>query len=391
MRRVNNNLIILMKFQKGGKKMLMSKGWKAVVILSVFLLLLASLAGCAKTPTGESQGSQNQSAQQTPQQTAQSEKIRIGLSMDDLRLERWQRDRDYFVEKAEELGAEVLVQSANGDDQTQLSQCENLIAQGVNVLVIIPHNGDAMAPIVEEAHKSGVKVIAYDRLITNSDVDYYISFDNVKVGELQAQAIVEKVPSGNYFLMGGSPTDNNAKLLREGQMKVLQPLIDKGDIKVVGDQWVKDWLAEEALKIMENALTANKNKIDAVVASNDSTAGGAIQALAAQKLAGKVAISGQDADLAACQRVVEGTQTVTVYKPIKLIATKAAELAVAAAKNEKVETNGATNNGKIDVPSVLLTPIPVSKDNMAETVIKDGFHKLEEVYKNVPKDQWPKT
>lgn len=369
--------------------MVRTRLWKSFVFLTVFLILLASLSGCAKTPKSESQGQENQSTQQE-QQSTQDEKIRIGLSMDDLRLERWQRDRDYFVEKAEELGAEVSVQSANGDDQTQMSQCENLIAQGVNVLVIIPHNGDAMAPIVEEAHKSGVKVIAYDRMITNSDVDYYISFDNVKVGELQAQAVVKKVPKGNYFLMGGSPTDNNAKLLREGQMKVLQPLIDKGDIKVVGDQWVKDWLAEEALKIMENALTANKNKIDAVVASNDSTAGGAIQALAAQKLAGKVAISGQDADLAACQRVVEGTQTVTVYKPIKLIATRAAELAVAVAKNEKVETNGTTNNGKIDVPSVLLTPIPVDKDNMVDTVIKDGFHKLEEVYKNTPKDQWPK-
>jgi len=310
--------------------------------------------------------------------------------MDDLRLERWQHDRDLFVQKANELGAEVLVQSANGDDATQFSQAENLISQGVKVLVIIPHNGDAMAPIVEEAHKAGVKVLAYDRLITNSDVDYYISFDNVKVGELQADAIVKQVPKGNYFLLGGSPTDNNAKLLRQGQMNILQPLIDKGDIKVVGDQWVKDWLPEEALKIVENALTATNNKIDAIVASNDSTAGGTIQALAAQKLDGKVAVSGQDADLAACQRIVEGKQTMTVYKPIKQLATRAAEAAVAMAKGETIETNGSVNNGKIDVPSILLTPVAVDKDNMVDTVIKDGFQKLEDVYKNVPREQWPK-
>ena len=271
------------------------------------------------------------------------------MSIDDLRLERWQKDRDIFKKAAEDLGAEVIVVSANGDSQKQLTDAENLLSQGVDVLVIIPNNGEVMAPIVDEAHKAGVKVLAYDRLITNSDVDFYISFDNVKVGELQAQAIVEKMPKGNYFLMGGSPTDNNARLFRDGQMKVLQPLIDKGDIKVVGDQWVKDWLPEEALKIMENALTANNNKIDAVVASNDSTAGGAIQALNAQGLAGKVPISGQDADLAGVKRIVEGTQTMTVYKPIKTLAEKAAQIAV-------------------------------TQENLKETIIKDGFQKESDVY-----------
>lgn len=350
-----------------------------LILVSICILSLLMMAGCTKQESTAAKAPQNGKA------------IKIGLSMDDLRLERWQHDRDLFVAKAKELGAEVVVQSANGDDQTQFSQCENLIAQGVNVLVIIPHNGEAMAPIVEQAHKAGIKVLSYDRLITKSDVDYYISFDNIKVGEMQAEAIVKLVPKGNYFLMGGSPTDNNAKMFRAGQMKVLKPLIDQGDIKVVGDQWAKDWLPEEALKIMENGLTANNNKIDAVVASNDSTAGGAIQALAAQGLAGKVPISGQDAELAACQRIVEGQQTMTVYKPIKNLATAAADLAVKMGKGETLKADGVVNNGKIDVPSVLLAPVSVDAKNIVDTVIKDGFNKLEEVYKNVSKDKWPKV
>jgi D-xylose transport system substrate-binding protein len=364
----------------GGKSIVFKgKSVKILVLISICIISLLMIAGCTK---------QESTTAKTPQK---GKAIKIGLSMDDLRLERWQHDRDLFVAKAKELGAEVVVQSANGDDQTQFSQCENLISQGVNVLVIIPHNGEAMAPIIEQAHKAGIKVLSYDRLITKSDVDYYISFDNIKVGEMQAESIVKLVPKGNYFLMGGSPTDNNAKMFRAGQMKVLQPLIAQGDIKVVGDQWAKDWLPEEALKIMENALTANNNKIDAVVASNDSTAGGAIQALIAQGLGGKVPISGQDAELAACQRIVEGQQTMTVYKPIKNLATAAADVAVKMGKGETPKSDGVVNNGKIDVPSVLLPPVAVDAKNMVETVIKDGFNKLEEVFKNVSKDKWPKV
>ncbi|WP_439238879.1 D-xylose ABC transporter substrate-binding protein [Lonepinella sp. BR2919] len=306
--------------------------------------------------------------------------LKIGMSIDDLRLERWQKDRDIFVNKAESLGAKVSVQSANGDAQAQISQIENMLNRGIDVLVIIPFNGEVLSNVIAEAKKEGVKVLAYDRLINNADIDFYISFDNEKVGELQAQSIVEKKPEGNYFLMGGSPVDNNAKLFRKGQMKVLQPLIDSSKIKVVGDQWVDSWLAEKALQIMENALTANKNNIDAVVASNDATAGGAIQALSAQGLSGKVAISGQDADLAAIKRIIDGTQTMTVYKPITTLADKAAEISVALGKNENVQSNSTLNNGLKDVPAYLLDPIAVTKDNIDETVIKDGFHKKEAVY-----------
>lgn len=303
-----------------------------------------------------------------------AKEVKIGMAIDDLRTERWQKDRDIFVNKAESLGAKVFVQSANGNEETQMSQIENMINRGVDVLVIIPYNG-RIKQCYQRSKTRRIKVLAYDRMINDADIDFYISFDNEKVGELQAQSLVNIVPEGNYFLMGGSPVDNNAKLFRAGQMKVLKPYIDSGKIKVVGDQWVDGWLPENALKIMENALTANNNKIDAVVASNDATAGGAIQALSAQGLSGKVAISGQDADLAGIKRIVAGTQTMTVYKPITLLANTAAEIAVELGNDQQPKADTSLNNGLKDVPSRLLTPIDVNKDNINETVIKDGFHK----------------
>jgi D-xylose transport system substrate-binding protein len=340
-----------------------------VVAFSLFVL------SCARSPE------QNTAA---PAAANKSGKIRIGLSMDTLKEERWQKDRDIFVRRAEELGAEVLVQAADGKDETQVKQAESLLTQGIDVLVVIPHNAEVSATIVEAAKRRNVPVVSYDRLIKNSDVDLYISFDNEKVGVMQAQYLVDKAPKGNYILIGGAPTDNNAQMFRGGQMKVLQPLIDKGDIKVIADQWARDWLAEEALKHTENALTKNEDAVAAVVASNDATAGGVVQALNARNLSGKVFVSGQDADLAALQRIVGGTQSMTVYKPVTILAVKAAEAAVALAKKEKVETTSKVNNGKIDVPSILLEPISVDKGNLDATVIKDGFQKREDVYKNAP-------
>ena len=297
----------------------------------------------------------------------------IGFCIDDLRVERWARDRDYFVAAAKKLGATVSVQSADASEERQISQIENLISRGVDVIVIVPFNSKTLGNVVAEAKKAGIKVVSYDRLILDADVDAYISFDNEKVGELQAKGVFDAQPKGNYFLLGGAPTDNNAKMLREGQLKVLQPAIDRGDIKVVGQQWVPEWNAATALRIVEDALTANSNKIDAIVASNDGTAGGAIQALAAQKLAGKVPVSGQDADLAAVKRVIAGTQTMTVYKPIKVIASQAAQLAVDLAQGHKPAFNAQYDNGKKKVDTVLLQPIVLTKKNV-DVVVKDGFY-----------------
>ena len=342
----------------------LASGFKVLPFLSSFLFIVTALGSSTEA--------------------AEVKKIKIGFAMDTLKEERWQRDRDMFVAKAKSLGADVLVQAANGNAAMQLSQAENLLTQNVDVLVVVPANAVTAAAIVEKAHKAGKKVISYDRLIRNADVDYYISFDNEEVGRLQASYLVARVPKGNYVLIGGSPTDNNAKMFRDGQMQVLKPLVAKGDIKIVVDQWARDWQSSEALKHTENALTRSKNNIQAVVASNDGTAGGVIAALSQQKLAGKVLVSGMDADLAACQRVADGTQSMTVYKPIKLIADQGAELAVQVARGDVLKQElRKVNNGKKDVDSVLLKPIQVDKANMDQTIIKDGFHKKADVYKNV--------
>lgn len=322
-------------------------------------------------------------------------KLLIGLSMDTLKEERWQKDRDMFVDTVKKLGGEVLVQAANSDDALQASQCENLLSQGVKVLVIIPHNQAAVADAVNSAHKSKVKTIAYDRLIRGCDLDLYISFDNEKVGYFQASYITKLVPKGVYAYIGGAPTDNNAFMFKKGAFKVLQPLIDKGDIKLAYDQFSTDWKPEVAQSNMENCLTKLNNKIDAVVAANDGTAGGVIQALMDQKLAGKVPVSGQDADLAACQRIVEGTQSMTVYKPIRIIATEAAKAAFALASGKKVKANNKIDNANPNtkahiVPFLALEPLSVDKSNMYQAVVKDNFHSVEDVYRNIPKDQWPK-
>jgi len=305
--------------------------------------------------------------------------IKLGFSIDDLRVERWARDRDYFIAAAKELGAEVNVQSADANEQRQVSQIENLISRGMKAIDIVPFNSKVLGNIIADAKKAGIKIVSYDRLILNADIDAYISFDNERVGSMQAQGVIDKVSKGRFYLLGGSPTDNNAKLLRAGQMKVLKPLVDKGDITIIGDQWVQDWLPANALSIIENVLTKENNKVDAIVASNDGTAGGAIQALAAQGLAGKVIVSGQDADLAGVKRVVDGTQAVTVYKPLKLIASEAAKLSVKLVKGEKIEFSAQLDNGMKKVDSVLLTPTTITKDN-ADLLVKDGFYTKEQVF-----------
>jgi D-xylose transport system substrate-binding protein len=315
----------------------------------------------------------------TPQAHASKDKPVIGFSIDDLRLERWSRDRDYFVAAAEKLGAKVYVQSADASEERQVAQIENLIARGVDVLVIVPMNSKVLGNVVAEAHRNGIKVLSYDRLILGADVDAYISFDNEKVGEMQAQGVLDKAPKGNYFLLGGAPTDNNAHMYRDGQMKALKAAIDRGDVKIVGQQWTPEWDPSRALRIVEDALTANKNDIQGIVASNDAIAGGAIQALNAQKLAGKVAVSGQDADLAAVKRVIEGTQSMTVYKPIRQIASQAASMSVDMARGTAVNFTSKLNNGKKDVDTVLLKPILLTKQNV-DTVVQDGFYTHAQLY-----------
>ncbi len=311
----------------------------------------------------------------------------IGLSLDTLKEERWQGDRDLFVRHAQALGADVLVQSANSDDTRQISDVQALISRRVDVLVIVPHNGGAMAKAVQIAHEAGIRVIAYDRLITDCDLDLYLTFDNVKVGELQAQYLVDHLPkSGTKKIVRiyGAKTDHNAVLYKQGQDHVLQPLIDRGEFRVVHEDWAQDWKPENAKKITNAAITEVGPNFEAILAANDGTAGGAIQALSEEGLAGKILVTGQDAELSACQRIVNGTQAMTIYKPLARLAQQAAEVAFKMARGKPVVAPRQINNGKVDVPSILLEVVVVTKENMRETVIKDGFHQAADVYRGAP-------
>jgi D-xylose transport system substrate-binding protein len=310
----------------------------------------------------------------------------VGLSLPTQREERWVRDKQAMVAEAARLGVDLRVQVTDNDAARQVAQCENLIAQGVRVLIVAPHDASSASVIVERAARAGIPVISYDRLVMDSPRDYYyLSFDNVKVGELQGRYLAGHVKKGNIVVLAGSPTDNNARLFRQGAMSVLGPLVKQGALRIVMDQAVKDWQAAEAQRLMEQALTATGNHVDGVLAPNDGTAGGVVQALAAQRLAGKVPVTGQDAELAAAIRIVQGTQSMTVFKDTRLLGRKAIEMALALAQGRRVETGGVTvNNNKHAIPSVLLVPIVVTRENLDATLIASGYLRREQVYRTRP-------
>jgi len=313
---------------------------------------------------------------------ASPEKPVIGLSLDTLKEERWQRDRDNFIAEVGRLGGSVVVQSANSDDTRQVRDIESLISRGVDVLVVVPHNGEAMGRAMRSAKDAGIPMIAYDRLILNGELAAYVTFDNVKVGELQAQWVVDRWPADKplrIVRIYGAPTDNNAKLFKQGQDNVLNPLIASGRVKVVAEDWALDWKPENAKKIMNAAITRSGHEFDAVVVSNDGTAGGAIQALLEEGLAGKVIVTGQDADLASCQRIMRGTQSMTVFKPVAKLASLAAQIAVEVAKGRMPEAATTLDNGFKQVPCFFEKIVAVDRDNMMDTVVAAGFHKAEDL------------
>jgi D-xylose transport system substrate-binding protein len=327
---------------------------------------------------------------QAKQKAVESAPLKIGFLMDSLKVERWQTDRDAFEKQAQELGAEVLVEAAEGDDALQFQQAYKLLNSGIKALVIVAHDTNEAVRIVSSASAKNVPVVSYDRLIRNSNIDFFVGADAEAIGELQASALVKLAPTGNYVLIGGSPTDPTAKLLHAGQMRVLQPLIDRGDIKLFGDVWARDWMPIEAYTHTIEMIEAYQGNITAIVASNDGLAGGAIQALQDHNLAGKVLVSGQDADLAAIIRILDGTQTMTVYKPVGAEARRAADAAVGLAKGQAVRSATSIANGNRDVPSFFVVPVVVTKDNVLQTVIEDGFQNLDTIQKSLPPEKWPK-
>lgn len=311
----------------------------------------------------------------------QTETPKIGLLIHALDRERWENDRDFFVQKVEELGGTVQVKVADNDAGKQLAQAKEMLTNGVDVLVVVPVDQFAAAEIVNEAHAKNVKVISYDRLIKNCKLDFYISTDNVEIGTLQANYLTQIRPVGNYALIGGAKTDNNSQFLYLGQMNVLQPLIEKGDIKIVYNEFTEDWDESEGYNHTKKLLS-KKVKIDAIIAGNDAIALGAIKALREAGMEGEVLIAGMDSDLQNLQEIVAGHQTCTVYKPIEKLASTAAEMAIKLAKNEDGEKIYQTvSNGEMLVPAMFHEAMIVNRENLKLTVISEGYQKEEEVYR----------
>ena len=299
----------------------------------------------------------------------------IGVSWSNFQEERWKTDEAAMKAAIEAAGDKYISADAQSNPGKQLTDVESLIGQGANALIILAQDASAIGPAVEKAVAEGIPVVGYDRLIENKDA-FYLTFDNVEVGRMQARGVFAVKPEGNYVFIKGNGADPNANFLFQGQMEVLKGAVDAGKIKNVGEAYTDGWLPANAQRNMEQFLTANNNKVDAVVASNDGTAGGAIAALAAQGLAGSVPVSGQDGDHAALNRIALGTQTVSVWKDARALGKAAAEIASALAGGTAMDkipnaTKFKTPGG-LEMNTVLLAPVPITKDNL-NVVIDAGW------------------
>lgn len=320
-----------MRAQRNIRKKSNKKAGRRAALFLAALALLFLLGGCGVKE------------EETQQEVQQPDRLRIGMSFDSFVIERWIRDRDFFTMTAKNLGAEVNVQGANGEVEEQISQIRYFIKKKMDVIVVIAVDGEALSEVVAEAKEQGIRVIAFDRPLVRAQTDLYISFNNESVGRLMAEAFKEALPSGgNIFMINGSPTDNNVSQVRKGFYEAI-----KGSgLEIVYTAYCENWLAELAFDAVEEGLSTTPRNLAGVMCGNDDLAGQAFRALAENRLAGKVVLVGQDADLAACQRIVEGTQTMTVYKPVEELAKTAAEFA-AALGYEKMEEEGRIEHEKI--------------------------------------------
>lgn len=343
---------------------------RAIRLLSAMLCALL-LAGCV------SGGGQQEDASED-----QDPGIRIGITFDSFIIERWQRDRDVFVSAAQELGAEVNVQNANGDMNEQIAQIDYFIEKKMDVIVIVQVASDenvrGLKDAVSRAHRAGIPVVAYDRLILDADVDLYISFDNEEVGRLMARHMREHLQDqGTILQICGPMEDYNVPQVMRGFDEVLRG----GQLDVAKTEHAAGWLPETGFLVTSSYLSENQTP-DGIMCGNDSIAGQAIRALSERRLAGRVCVVGQDADLDACQRIVEGTQCMTVYKPVEKLARRAAEMSVNMAKGETVNTAETMHDGSHDVPYERLAPMAVTKENMDE-IITGKYHEESDIYLNV--------
>lgn len=341
----------------------MFKRARVIVLLCVFLL------SACKQPVKE-EGVGNQQDQ---------DEIQIGMSFDSFVIERWQRDRDVFVSKAKELGATVNVQNANGEIKEQISQIEYFIEKKMDVIVVICIDSDGLTQVLKKAKSEGIKVVCYDRMVHSADVDLYISFDNVRVGELMGEGLVNgEKKSQRVLMICGPTTDDNVAQVVSGFERVMK----ENNVEIVETHYVESWKAELAA----DYVYRNMDKIaqvDGIMCGNDSLATQCIRALAEKRKAGSIQVVGQDADLEGCQRIVEGTQVLTVYKPVEVLAKTAAEYAVKLAQGESLSDLETISDVTYEVPSIVIEPVGVTQSNLDEVIIKSGYHLKEDVYLNM--------
>ncbi|THV22967.1 D-xylose ABC transporter substrate-binding protein [Peteryoungia ipomoeae] len=317
---------------------------------------------------------------------ASAEGLTVGVSWSNFQEERWKTDEAAIKAALEAAGNKYISADAQTSAAKQLTDVESLIAQGANALIVLAQDSEAIGPAIEKATAEGIPVVGYDRLIENPDA-YYITFDNKEVGRMQAREVMKAKPEGNYVFIKGASTDPNSDFLYSGQIEVLKEAMDAGKIKNVGEAYTDGWKPEAAQKNMEQFLTANNNKVDAVVSSNDGMAGGVVAALEAQGLAGSVPVSGQDGDKAALNRVALGTQTVSVWKDSRELGKKAAEIAneLAAGKAMgEIEGTVKFSGGPkaVEMNSYFIAPLPITKENLS-TVIEAGWISKEEACQGV--------
>ncbi len=314
----------------------------------------------------------------------------VGVSWSNFQEERWKTDEKAIKDQLAKLGASYISADAGGSPEKQLSDVDSLIAKGAKVLIVLAMDKDAILPAVNKAAQQKIPVVAYDRLIEAAGV-FYITFDNVEVGRMQARAVFEARPKGNYVMVKGSPTDPNANFLRAGQQEVIEAAIAKGDIKIVGEEYTEGWKPEVAQKNMEQIITKTGGKIDAVVASNDGTAGGVVAALTAKGIKG-IPVSGQDGDHAALNRVAQGSQTVSVWKDARDLGRDAASAAVSLAKGHKIAGAQTWSGGekKVSLQAQFLKPVPITAKNL-DLVVKAGWIKKSDLCKGVDAAKGPEA
>lgn len=369
----------------------MQKMKRIRTIGALFLACILVLNGC---------GTQREERQK-PAAQEKSEKLQIGMSFDSFVIERWLRDRDQFELTAKNLGAEVNVQVANGDPQEQIAQIRYFIKKDVDVIVVIAIDGEDISEVVQEARAAGIRVISYDRLVMNAGTDLYLTFDNEMVGTLMGEALKTALPDGgNIFAIYGSPTDHNVTMVQKGFLDALED----SNLNIIYSSYCDNWLAELAFDAVEEGLATTPRNLVGVMCGNDDLASQAFRALAENRLAGRVVLVGQDAELSACQRIVEGTQTMTVYKSVEQLAQTAAEFAAALGYEKMLEEGRITedeipqtaldragelkqldtmNDGSKEVPYYGIEPVAVTAENMDEVIIKSDFHTHDDVYLNV--------